>query len=80
MYDAVKVSGGFGIVRNHHDGLAEILVQPSKHLQHNFGIFRIEVAGGLVGKQDFRLVNDGARLPTFPKACAKDGRRVPAFS
>ena len=46
---------------NHYDSLAEILVQAAQHFQHNFGIFRVQIAGGFVREQDFRLIDYGAR-------------------
>src|ERR1700741_468096 len=60
VHHAVEVGCGFGVVRDHHDGLAEVLVQPAKHLQHDLRILCIEVSGGLIGKQNFGLVDDGA--------------------
>src|SRR6266852_717680 len=60
MHDAVEMGDRFGIVSDHHDSLPQVLVKLAQHLQHDFGIFGIEIAGGLVGEQDFRLVDDSA--------------------
>src|SRR5580704_4751813 len=38
VHHAVKIRRGFGIVRDHDDRLAQILVELPKHLQHDFGI------------------------------------------
>jgi hypothetical protein len=50
-----------GIVGNHHDRLPQILIELPQHRQHVVRTFRIEIAGGLVGEDDFRFVDDGAR-------------------
>ncbi len=60
MHDTVEMNDRFGIVSDHHDSLSQVLVKLAQHLQHDFGIFGVQVAGGLVGEQDFRLVDDGA--------------------
>lgn len=60
VHDAVEVGRGFGVVGNHDDGLAEVLVQAAKHFQNDFGVFGVKVSGGLVGEEDFGLVDDGA--------------------
>src|SRR6266851_6601604 len=60
VHDAVEVGDRFGIVGDHHDSLPQILVELAEHLQNDFGIFGVEVPGGFVGKEDFRLVDDGA--------------------
>ena len=56
----MAVGGGFGVVGDHQDGLAEALVQVAQNLQHGFRILGVQVAGGLVGQQDGRVVHDGA--------------------
>src|SRR6267378_7248805 len=61
VYDAVEVGCGFGVVRDHDDSLAKILIQLAKHLQDNFRVFRIQIAGRLVGEKDFRFVDDRPR-------------------
>src|SRR5271163_774825 len=58
--DAIEVGGGFGIVGDHYDGLAEILVQAAEHLEDDFGIFGVEIAGGLIGEKDFGFIDDGS--------------------
>jgi hypothetical protein len=59
VHDAVEIGGGFGIVRDHDDGLAKILIELAEHLQNHFRIFRVQISGGLVGKEDFRFIDDG---------------------
>ena len=61
VHDAIEVGDGFRIVRDHHDGLAQIFVQLAQHFEHDVGIFRVEVTRWLVGKQDFWFVDDRAR-------------------
>src|SRR3989454_7262339 len=60
VHDAVGVGGGFRIVRDHDDGLSQLLVQLTQHLQHNFRIPGVQVAGGLIRQDDLGLVDDGA--------------------
>src|SRR6267142_1719787 len=60
MHYAIEVGGRFGIVGDHHDGLAEIFVQATEHFQNNFRIFGVQVACGLVGEENFRFIDDGA--------------------
>src|SRR6266403_6134032 len=59
VHDAIEISGGLGIMRDHDEGLAKILIQAAQHLQHNLGIFCVQVAGWFVGEQNFRIGNDG---------------------
>src|SRR5208282_1873654 len=61
VYDAVAEGRGFRVVRNHHDGLAQVAVQLPQHLQHQRRVFRVQAASGLVRQQDFWLVDDGPR-------------------
>src|SRR6266850_1160600 len=61
VHDAVEIGCCFGVVSDHDDSLAEILIQLAKHLQDNFRVFRIQISRRLVGKQDFRLVDDRPR-------------------
>src|SRR5207247_8310545 len=49
------------IVRHHHDGLLEFLVQPLEQREHLFGGLAIEVTGRLVRHEDRRVGRDGAR-------------------
>src|SRR5579863_8476688 len=60
MNDTVEVGGGLGVVGDHDNGLAEVFVQTAQHFEDDFGIFGVEVAGRLVSKQNFWLVDDGA--------------------
>ena len=57
--DAIEIGGGFGIVGDHDDSLAEILVEAAEHIKDDFGIFCVEIAGGLIGEKNFGLVDDG---------------------
>jgi len=59
--DAVSVLGGFGIVRDHHDGLAEFFVGLAQHVEDNRGILGIEVAGRLVGENDGGTIDERTR-------------------
>src|SRR5215472_3796946 len=60
MHHAIKVSGGFRIVRDHHDGLAKLFVQLAKHLEHGFGVFGVEVPRRFIGQKDLWFVDDRA--------------------
>ncbi len=60
MQDAMSVGGGFGIVRDHDDCLAEILIELAEQAEDGFGAFGIEVAGRLICEDDFWLAHDGA--------------------
>src|SRR5690242_9350266 len=60
MHHAIEVRGGFRIMGDHDDGLAEFFIQLTEHLQHNFGILGIQVSGWLISEDNFRLVDDGA--------------------
>ena len=51
--DAMSVGGGFGIVRDHDDCLAEILIELAEQAEDGFGTFCIEVAGGFIGQEGF---------------------------
>ena len=48
-------------MRDHDDRLAERLVQRREQAEHVFGALAIEVAGRLVGDDDLRIGDDGAR-------------------
>ena len=39
VQDAMPVGGGFGIVRDHDDGLAEILIKLAEQAEDSFGTF-----------------------------------------
>src|SRR5437868_11863752 len=60
VYNAIEISGGLWIMRNHHDGLAKIFIQPTQHLEHDVGIFCIQITSWFVGKQDFWVSDNGA--------------------
>src|SRR6266702_4382535 len=57
----VRALGGVRIVRHHHDGLLELLVQPLEQGQDLLGRLAVEVARGLVGDEDRRVGGEGAR-------------------
>ena len=50
--DAIGNLGGLGVVGNHEDGLVELAAGLAEHLEDGVGVFGVEVAGGLVGKDD----------------------------
>src|SRR5712672_3877485 len=56
---AIGLTGYVRIVRNHEDGVPGI-VQLAENLQHDGFIDFVEIAGGFVGKNQLRLVNEGA--------------------
>ena len=56
-----RALGRVRIVRHHDDRLLEFLVQPLQQRQHLGRRFRVEVAGRLVGEQQRRVGDDGAR-------------------
>src|ERR1700691_556410 len=60
VQDSMSVGGGFGIVSDHDDGLAKILVELTQEVQDGFGTFGVEVAGGLVAQDDFWFADNGA--------------------
>src|SRR3974390_234427 len=55
--DAVAVLGGLGIVRDHQHGLAQLFVGLAQHVEYDFRVLRVEVAGGFVGEYDGGLVD-----------------------
>src|SRR5467141_2218235 len=57
----VRSLGGVRIVRHHHDGLLELLVQPLEQREHLFGGLTIEVARRLVRHEDGGVGREGAR-------------------
>ena len=61
MHHTVKIGSGFGIVRDHDDRLAQVLVELPQHLQHHFRVFRIQISGRLVGQKDFWFIDNRAR-------------------
>ena len=60
MDGTVGVGGGFGVVRDHQDGLAEALVKVAQQVQDDIGVLAVEIARRLVGEQNSRAVDDGA--------------------
>src|SRR6266508_4036705 len=66
MDGAVTVGGGFGIMRNHEDGLAEALVQIPKNREYCVRVRRVQITGGLIGEQDSGTIDD----------CARDGNAL----
>lgn len=59
--DTLTGSGCLRIVCDHYDRLIKSIVQLAKHLQNQFRVFRIEVAGRFIGQDNRRPVDDGAR-------------------
>ena len=59
--DAIGVRCRNRIMRDHHDGGVQLLVQNLKGFKKNSGVARVKRAGGLVGKDQLRVSNDGAR-------------------
>ena len=60
VQDAMSVRGRFRIMRDHHDGLAQISIELAKEAENALGTFRVEIARGLVRENDFRLADNGA--------------------
>ena len=60
-HDARAVLGDVGFVRDQHDGDAALDVQALEQAHHLDAGPRVEVAGGLVGEQDRRVVDQRAR-------------------
>ena len=58
--DALTGSGCLGIVCDHYDRLIKSIVQLAKHLQNQFRVFRIEIAGRFVRQHNRRAIHDGA--------------------
>jgi hypothetical protein len=56
----MAVGGGFGIVRNHKDGLAQPLVEIAKQLEDRAGVNGIEIPGRFIGQQDGGVIDDRA--------------------
>ena len=59
--DTLTGSGCLGIVRDHYDRLIKSIVQLAKHLQNQFRVFRIEIAGRFVSQNNRGPVHDSAR-------------------
>ena len=56
---AVGQAGDDRVVSDHHDG-ASLAVQFAQQAQNNLFVDRVQVSGGLVGKNDFGIVDQGA--------------------
>src|SRR6202008_558623 len=50
----VRVRGRMGIVRDHYDGLLEILIQALQNLEHFRRLVAVQVARWLIGEQQSR--------------------------
>lgn len=59
--DAIGIRCRNRVVRDHHDGGVQLLVQHFKRFEKNSGVARIERAGGLVSQNQLRVGDDGAR-------------------
>ena len=59
VQDALPKARSFGIVSDHEHGLAQFTVGALQHFQDGAGILGVEVAGGFVGKDDGRLIDQG---------------------
>src|ERR1700730_15322718 len=60
VQDAMSVCGRFRIMRDHHDGLAQISIELAQEAENALGTFRVEIASRLVRENDFRLTDNGA--------------------
>ena len=60
MEDAIGDLGGFGVMRDHQNGLFQLAIGTDEHLEDGFGVLCIEVAGGLVCEDDGRMGNERA--------------------
>jgi hypothetical protein len=58
--DLVSVLGGFRIVRDHQNGLAEFAIGLAQHTEHDRRVLGIQVAGGFVGEDERRLIHESA--------------------
>ena len=59
--DALGAFGEFEIVGDEHQRGAGIGVQGEKIFDDEFSSFRVEIAGGFVGKKNFWAIDEGAR-------------------
>src|SRR5437763_3291349 len=59
--DASAHGGGLRVVRDHDDGLVEAVVHLLKHVEDDGRVLGVEVARGLVGEDEGRAGDDGAR-------------------
>ena len=60
MDRALRIIADFGVVRDEHDGDALLCIETLEHLEDFHRRDGIEVAGGFIGKQDIRTVDEGA--------------------
>ncbi len=60
-HDPVRVRGDARIVGDDHDRATELVDRAAQKLEHLGGRGRVEVAGRLVGEDDCRLRDQGAR-------------------
>ena len=58
--DTVGDGGGLGVVGDHEDGLVEIAAGASEHVEDGVGVLGVQVTGGLVGKHDGGMGDEGA--------------------
>src|ERR1017187_858985 len=77
MMHLARELGGVRVVRHHHHGLAEFLVQAHQNGEHFERGRGVQVAGGLVGQNQRRVGDDGARhSDTLLLAAGKLSRQV----
>ena len=57
----VRATGKSRVVRHEDHRAAVLLHQPEEHLLHAAGVALVQVSGGLVGEEERRLVDQGAR-------------------
>ena len=58
VYDALGITGiAFRV--SHHNDCCSFLVQLSEQLHHLYAVLRVEVTGGLIGKNQFRIHHHG---------------------
>src|SRR5262249_36604608 len=50
---------GFGVMRNHDNCLIEFAIEFLKHVQNDFGVLRIQIAGRLISEQNGWPVDNG---------------------
>ena len=64
--DAISNLGGLGVMGNHEDCLVEFAAGLAEHLEDGVGVFGVEVARGLIGKDDggavYESTSDGYAL------------------
>jgi hypothetical protein len=48
-------------VRDHEDGLPQPPIQITQQIEHGFGVVAVPISGRLIGKQNCRMIYDGAR-------------------